>query len=281
MATVNKEQLVRIGRPARRGKSPKYDQKKRAVLNDSFGDKWGDKSVTNNRTNLDELTNIARKTPQYNRERNFSKLDTLNQIAQTRRQQMNPQIQEQKRQTSQQYENLGRRIKEEAANLGMLRSGRTMNKLLPEVGRDRIRALNQIEQNAMQQAYSQALPVAEFGLDEQRYLDALKNQQAQRQFTNLLDLYNIGQTQSNWQQQFDLERALQEAGLTGRYGGEDTLQRIALEDELERLKRDQRLRALQALMDYNLGVGSITDDLPMPNKFYYGDTMVDLLNNLY
>lgn len=255
-------------------------------------------SNSNKVTSLEELAKKARQTPQYNRERQFSKLDYLNQIAQQRRQQLEPQVREQQRQVSKQYADLGRRIKEEAANLGMLRSGRVMNKLLPDVGREKIRALNEIEQRAMQQAYEQAFPIAQFGFSEQQYLDQLRNQQAQQLLNNLLNIYSLQTGQERWQRQFDLDKALAEAGLTGRYGGTPTLAYRQLMADLENqewlrnlkeqqfqqevaeAQRQQALAALQALMNYQLGVGGVTGDFPSLPGFKYGDVMIELLDRL-
>ena len=247
-----------------------YQQKKKKQTRATSTNRQVGIMSTNNTPDLDELADRARQTPQYDdRDRQFSRLEYLDRIAQQRREQMQPQVNAQQRRVSKQYADLGRRIKEEAANLGMLRSGRVMNKLLPNVGRDKVRALSAIEQGAMQQAYEQAFPIAQFGLSEQQYLDSLKNQQAQQLFNNLLNVYGLQTSQNRWQQEFDLDRALAEAGLTGRYGGEETLAR-----------RGQMLDILNALMNYNLGVGRITDDLPMPTEFNYGDLMVELLNRL-
>lgn len=74
-------------------------------------------------------------------------------------------------------------------------------------------------------------------------------------------------------QQQARQNAYAEAGLTGTYNGNVTA------DQANQTYQNQ-LALLQALQNYNLGVGQVTDTLPSFPKFTYGDTLADLLAQL-
>lgn len=259
-------------------------------------------------TNLSELANIARSTPQYNRQRQFSTPQYLSRLAQQQYQQMRPMVQSQIRQSEQQFADRARGLQEQMARWGLLRGGRTIGQLQRN-NQARINAANAIQTAAMQQAWEQALPVAQFGLSEQSYLDQLRNQQAQRLFENLANYYGMQTAQSQWAQQFAadqaqrmyqnladyyarksaenrwaqemaLKEALEGATLTGRYQDQETLAARQLAQQQAEAENQLKLDILKALLDYNINVGEVTEDLPMPKKFTYGDAMVKLLQDL-
>jgi len=74
--------------------------------------------------------------------------------------------------------------------------------------------------------------------------------------------------------------ALQLAGLTGVYNGADTLAKQQLAANNSQNSTANQLALLQALQNYNLGVGQITDSLPSITGYNYGDTLKQLLASL-
>lgn len=75
--------------------------------------------------------------------------------------------------------------------------------------------------------------------------------------------------------------AASEAGLTGLYNGQQTLDAQNQAATIAYNQQQQKLAQLQALLNYNLGVGQVTDDLPRINNFTYGDAMTKLLKQIY
>jgi len=78
----------------------------------------------------------------------------------------------------------------------------------------------------------------------------------------------------------ELNRRLQEAQLTGMYGGTPTLAARQLEQQQAIDEYNRRLALMQALMGYNLGIGELTGNLPIPTNFNVNDRLVELLNAL-
>lgn len=77
-----------------------------------------------------------------------------------------------------------------------------------------------------------------------------------------------------------LQQALAMAGLTGKYNGQDTLAAQAQAADIANQSWNRQLALLQALQNYNLGVGQITDTLPQISGFNYGDVLKQLLARL-
>jgi hypothetical protein len=95
----------------------------------------------------------------------------------------------------------------------------------------------------------------------------------------LTGTYNGQQTLAA--KQLAQQLAASEAGLTGLYNGQQTLDAQNQAATIGYNKQQQKLAQLQALLNYNLGVGQVTDDLPRPNNFTYGDAMTALLKQIY
>lgn len=95
----------------------------------------------------------------------------------------------------------------------------------------------------------------------------------------LTGTYNGQQTLAA--QQLAQQLKASEAGLTGLYNGQQTLDAQNQAQTIAYNQQQQKLAQLQALLNYNLGVGQVTDDLPRPNNFNYGDAMDQLLTLIY
>jgi hypothetical protein len=118
-----------------------------------------------------------------------------------------------------------------------------------------------------------ATNVANLGLSEQSLVNNQNNTKVS-QLSDLLSQYNNAQQQNQANQ-------YTEAGLTGNYNGSPTLASQQLSSATTQSQQDQALAQLQALLSYNLGVGGVTDSLPQPTDFTYGDAMTKLLKSIY
>lgn len=114
---------------------------------------------------------------------------------------------------------------------------------------------------------------------------SLQGQQgaADRQYAlseaGLTGLYNGQQTLAA--KQLAQQLATSEAALTGLYNGQQTLDAKNQAASIDYNNKQLLLSQLQSLLNYNLGVGEITDALPQTTGFTYGDAMAKLLRQIY
>lgn len=111
------------------------------------------------------------------------------------------------------------------------------------------------------------------------YRDQRFNYQQGLDEAGLTGMYNGQQTLQA--QQIALQNALAQAGLTGEYNGQQTLPAQQMAAQIQQWQQAQQLAQLESLMNYNLGVGQTTDDLPRIGGFNYGDAMNQLLKQIY
>lgn len=121
---------------------------------------------------------------------------------------------------------------------------------------------------------SRNLAARDTGINQLNYQQGLASQQLQNQLNTLgsqeaTDIAALqGQEGLN-----ERNYALQEASLTGLYNGSPTL-------ASQSQTYNNRLALLQALQNYNLGVGQISDTLPQVSGYNYGDILKQLLSSL-
>jgi uncharacterized protein YaaQ len=256
------------------------------------------------RKNAETANTLASQTSQPNAGGSVGKLtgDVLNVLEPVRRQQEN--------RINQQYNTSKRSLQENLAATGGYRSGNTTNQM---IGLEQARNQQLADANAghTQTALSQALAYAQLPMQEaaltgqyngQQTLVAqqLAQQAAQNEFANQLAAAGLtgqyGGQQTLSAQQLAAQLAAQEAALTGQYKGQQTLPAQQLAAQIAALtgeyngqqtldainqQKQQELAQLQALLSYNLGVGGVTDSLPQPTGFNYGDAMIKLLKSIY
>ena len=173
---------------------------------------------------------------------------------------------------NQNYDNSQNQGLQFMANKGLSRSGANMNQFQSNEN-NRNGALNESYANLTQQAVNNATNVANLGLSEQSLINS-QNNTAVNQLSDLLSQYSNAQQQAQTNQ-------YTEAGLTGLLNGQQTLAGQGYADSISQSQQDQALAQLNALLSYNLGVGGVTDSLPQPTDFTYGDAMTKLLQQIY
>ena len=183
------------------------------------------------------------------------------------------------------------------ADKGLSRSGANMNQFNTlEQGRNS--ALNESQANLTQQAISNATNVAGLGLTEQNQIQNQKNTQV-NQLSDLLSQYQNAQQQNQ-------QNLYAEAGLTGNYGGADTLAAQQLANQIASAnagltgtyngqqtldaqnqaatiaynQQQQKMAQLVALLNYQVGKAGVTDNFDIQNDFNYGDAMTQILRQL-
>jgi hypothetical protein len=249
-----------------------------------------------NPVNYDELKNQITSantayTPKY------QDTNTISQITQDYMKNLQPVYDASANKINQNYDVTQNQGLQFMADKGLSRSGANFDNLSTN-NQNRNNALNEANANLTQQAVSNATNVANLGLSEQNQVQNQKNT-AVSQLSDLLSQYNNAQ-QQNQQNQYT------EAGLTGNYGGAQTLPAQQLASQIASAnagltgtyngqqtldaqnqaatiaynQQQQKLAQLQALLSYNLGVGGITDNLPTTSGFTYGDSMTQLLKQL-
>jgi hypothetical protein len=105
----------------------------------------------------------------------------------------------------------------------------------------------------------------EYGLQGQ----SLAEQIAARQASNALQQQSVNETTAARQ----AANALAAGELTGTYNGQTTAGQT-------NQATSNYLALLQALQNYNLGIGQVSDTLPQISGYNYGDTMKELLEKL-
>ena len=128
---------------------------------------------------------------------------------------------------------------------------------------------NEASQYAQSLAEQTASRLGSQGLTQQQ----ITNQAAQTAQEQANQAAQYAQGQAQQASQFGQNLGLQQAALTGQYQGVPT---AATADQ----SYSQQLALLQALQNYNLGVGQVTDALPQFSGYNYGDTLKTLLGNL-
>lgn len=223
-----------------------------------------------NPVNYDELKNKITSanayTPQY------QGASTVSNITSDYLKNLEPVYQASANKINQNYDNSQNRGLQFMANKGLSRSGANMNQFQTNEN-NRNSALNESYANLTQQAVNNATNVANLGLSEQNLINN-QNNTAVNQLSDLLSQYSNAQQQAQANQ-------FTEAGLTGLYDGQQTLTGRQLAEQIGQSHQDQQLAQLQALLSYNLGVGGVTDSLPQPTNFTYGDAMTKLLRQIY
>jgi len=188
---------------------------------------------------------------------------------------MQPTIQQQKAGVNQSYNTSQRSIAEKLAAQGLLRGGQYGNQLTANE-QNRNTALGGVESNAWNTALSQANTAANTALSERGLLQG-QQYNAANQLASLL-----GQQQTNQIQRDTLSEQiaarqvanqLAAGQLTGTYNGAQTA-------DVANQNYQNALALLQALQNYNLGVGQVTDTLPQISGYNYGDVLKDLLTRL-
>ena len=144
------------------------------------------------------------------------------------------------------------------ADMGLSRSG-SMNTTSANIDATRDNAVNMINTNETQAATALANRLAELNASKSQSLAGLEGQAG----TDMLDY------------------GLQAANLTGSLNGSPTLAAQQLAETIQQSQNSQALAQLEALLNYNLGVGEITEALPVVNEFTYGDAMTKLLAQIY
>jgi len=176
------------------------------------------------------------------------------------------------------------------ADLGLSRSG-SMNTVDANINANRDNAVNTINSNKTQAATALANRLAELnasraqsltGLESDYNEDLLNYNLEKSNLTGTLDGESTlaAQELASRIKQYDTENALNEAQLTGLYNGTDTVAAQELAAQIESNKNEQALSQLEALLNYNLGVGELTEAVPVVDDFNYGDSLVELLKQL-
>jgi hypothetical protein len=224
---------------------------------------------------------------------------------------MQPTTAAQQASVNQNYSNSQRGITELLANTGNLRSGNFVNQLTGNE-QNRNTALAGVESSAWQNALSQANTAANTALTErsqlynqqsttanqlaslleqqtsaQQWSNQYNSEQNQNQFANTLATSQAQAAENQAATEYDLQQqslnettaarqaanALTAGQLTGTYNGQTTA------DQTNQTSSNQ-LALLQALQNYQLGIGQVTDTLPQISGYNYGDTLKALLAQL-
>jgi len=128
---------------------------------------------------------------------------------------------------------------------------------------------NQLNQLGSQEATAIAGIQGQEGQDARNY---------QLQMGQLMG--NVNGTPTLAANQYQQNLGLQQAALTGQYNGAPTLAGQAQNADLKNQGYSNKLALLQALQNYNLGIGQVTDTLPQFEGYNYGDTLKQLLASL-
>lgn len=148
-----------------------------------------------------------------------------------------------------------------------------LGSLTGTVGGQQTIAAQQLAAQLAQQQADNAYQQQYFNWQQQQA--ALANSMSE---AGLTGTYNGQQTVAA--QQAALQNALNEASTTGTYNGQDTLAAQQLAATTSATQQAQQLAQLEALLNYNLGVGETTGALPTVSGFGYGDALVQLLQQL-
>jgi len=219
-----------------------------------------------------------------------SALGTVQNQYQTQRDSLNQQqaampyqYQQQRDQVAGQAAQTGQALDETNAQRGLYNSGTARTDLARNyAARDTgINDINNQQNQAVQQLRNQ---MNQLGAQESTAIAGLQGQEGMDarnyslQEAGLTGMYNgqqtlAGQQVANQASQFGQNLGLQQAALTGQYQGAPT---AATTDQ----SYSQQLALLQALQNYNLGIGQVTDTLPQVAGYNYGDTLKQLLASL-
>lgn len=188
---------------------------------------------------------------------------------------MQPQIRQQQAGVNQNYNQSQRNINENLAARGLYRSGQAVNQLMGNE-QNRNTALAGVDSNAWNAALGQANTAANTSLNERGMLQGQQSNAA-NQLASLLNQQNsYGLGRQSLAEQTAARQAqnqLAAGQLTGTYNGQKTA-------DATQQNYSNQLALLQALQNYNLGIGQVTDVLPQVSGYTYGDTLKALLAKL-
>ena len=144
---------------------------------------------------------------------------------------------------------------------------------------------SRIKQYEAENALNEASLTGTYNGQQTLSAQQMANQQALNE-ANLTGTYNGNQTLTAQQMaqqlaQQALANKMSEANLTGTYNGANTMTAQELASQIASNKNEQALAQLQTLLNYNLGVGELTEAVPVVDDFTYGDAMTKLLAQIY
>ena len=243
----------------------------------------GDSRNMNDFTRLGGGTPTATQYPPDYRQLYESALGTVKDAYQVQRDNLTSQqaalpyqYQQQKDTVYNQAQQTGRALDETNAQRGLYNSGAARTDLSRNMA-TRDSGVNDINNQQNQAVTNLRNQLNQLGGQEANAIAGIQGQQGQdeRNFAlqqaALTGYYNGAPTAQ--QQQYQSNLALQQAGLTGMYNGQQT-------QAASNQSYSNQLALLQALQNYNLGVGEVTDTLPQFKGYNYGDVLKQLLASL-
>ena len=193
-----------------------------------------------------------------------SALGTVQNQYQTQRDSLNQQqaampyqYQQQRNQVAGQAGQTGQALNEANAQRGLYNSGTARTDLARNYAA-RDTGINDINNQQSQAVQALRNQMNQLGSQEANAISGLQGQEGQ-------DARNF---------------ALSEAGLTGNYNGQQTLAGQQVANQASQFGQSSQLALLQALQNYNLGVGQVSDTLPQFPGYNYGDVLKQLLARL-